>query len=523
MTSPRKRGLLAGLSAVAAAALLVIGGGSAAQAAPIVDLDPDATATLNIHKFEQGDVLGVEANGLEQTVDMEPMGGITFTAKQVPGIDLSTNAGWEAAANLTLAQAQADTAAVAGTSATTDGTGLAQLSGLPLGLYLVTETGYPAGVTPSDPFLITLPLTHPTNTSEWLYDVHVYPKNSTTGITKTVEDADSVKLGDTVTWTINGDIPKVAELSGYRIVDPLDSKLEYVSPARVSLTGGGTLETGDYSIDYFAATNSVSVTLTDTGLAKLAAAWQADATAQVQVEIDTKVIASGEIANHAVLYPNEHSFTWDPNDPGYQPPCAEGETENCTPPGEPGGPVPSDPVETRFGGFTILKQDAKDTTKTLEGATFRVFTSRAAAEAFAADPSAGGFVTITTGTGASAVEQSEFVSDADGLAAIDGLRYSNFADGEEVAEGDAGYQSYWLLETVAPAGFELLAEPIEFTVTDQATEITLPVKNVPHNAGFELPLTGGAGTTVLTVLGLLLLAGGVTAAMLSRRKTGQQS
>lgn len=515
MTSPRKRGLLAGLSAVAAATLLVIGGGSAAQAAPIVDLDPDATATLNIHKFEQGDVLGVEANGLEQTVDMDPMGGITFTAKQVPGIDLTTNAGWEAAAALSLAEAQANTAAVTGTTATTDGDGLARFAGLPLGLYLVTETGYPAGVTPADPFLITLPLTHPTNTSEWLYDVHVYPKNSTTGITKTVEDADDIKLGDTVTWTVNGDIPRVEALSGYRIVDPLDSKLEYVSPARVSLTGGGALAAGDYNVEFYAATNSVSVTFTDSGLAKLAAAWQADATAQVQVEIDTKVIASGEIENHAILYPNEHSFAWDPNDPNYDP-------DNPPGPGEPGGPVPSDPVETRFGGVTILKQDAKDTSVELAGATFRVFTSRAAAEAFASDPSVGGFVTITTGTGASAVSQSEFVSDADGLAAIDGLRYSNFANGAEVAVGDVGYQSYWLLETVAPAGYELLAEPIEFTVTDQATEVTLPVKNVPHNAGFELPLTGGAGTTVLTVLGLLLLAGGVTAAMLSRRKTHQQ-
>lgn len=514
MNNPRKKGWLASLSAVAAAALLVIGGGSGAQAAPIVDVNPDATATLNVHKFEQGDTLGDEANGLEQQVNMTPMNGIEFTVKQVPDINLTTNAGWEAAAGLTLAQAQTATAAVTGTSQTTDGDGLARFAGLPLGLYLVTETGYPAGVTPSDPFLITLPMTHPTDTNTWLYDVHVYPKNSTTGITKTVADADKVKLGDTVTWTILGDIPRVEALTGYRIVDPIDAKLEYVPTARVSLTGGGTLVGGDYMVTQN-ADKSVTVNFTSTGLAKLATAWQADATAQVQVEIDTKVIASGEIENQAILYPNEHSFQWDPNDPGYDP---------DNPPGtdEPGGPVPSDPVVTKFGGITILKHDVKDDTKTLSGAKFRVFTSKAAAEAYAANPNVGGFITITSGATGATTSTSEWTTLGNGQVVIDGLRYTNWANGAAVAEGETGYQTYWLLETVAPNGYELLAQPIEFKVTDQATEITLPVKNVPHNAGFELPLTGGAGTTVLTALGLLLLAGGVTAAMLSRRKTHQQ-
>lgn len=54
---------------------------------------------------------------------------------------------------------------------------------LPLGLYLVMETKSPDQVTtPCEPFLVSVPMTRVGNTnpkSDWLYDVHVYPKNKT--------------------------------------------------------------------------------------------------------------------------------------------------------------------------------------------------------------------------------------------------------------------------------------------------------------------------------------------------------
>lgn len=55
---------------------------------------------------------------------------------------------------------------------------------LPLGLYLVVETQSPASVTTRcKPFLVSVPMTRIGTTKpgeEWLYDVHVYPKNKTT-------------------------------------------------------------------------------------------------------------------------------------------------------------------------------------------------------------------------------------------------------------------------------------------------------------------------------------------------------
>lgn len=66
----------------------------------------------------------------------------------------------------------------------TDEHGMVQFTNLPVGLYLVIETGKPATVTePVEPFLVSIPMTRVTNDDnaqkQWLYDVVVYPKNST--------------------------------------------------------------------------------------------------------------------------------------------------------------------------------------------------------------------------------------------------------------------------------------------------------------------------------------------------------
>ena len=60
-------------------------------------------------------------------------------------------------------------------------------AGIPLGLYLVIETKTPDQVTtPCQPFLVSVPMTVKENDkdskyvpTDWLYDIHVYPKNKT--------------------------------------------------------------------------------------------------------------------------------------------------------------------------------------------------------------------------------------------------------------------------------------------------------------------------------------------------------
>lgn len=75
----------------------------------------------------------------------------------------------------------------AGTSMTTDTNGVAEFKELELGLYVVIETKTPPAVTKAvTPFLVSVPMTKvetdansKKTATEWLYDIHVYPKNST--------------------------------------------------------------------------------------------------------------------------------------------------------------------------------------------------------------------------------------------------------------------------------------------------------------------------------------------------------
>ena len=67
----------------------------------------------------------------------------------------------------------------------TDKDGIVTFENLPLGLYLVVESKKPVTVTEAvEPFLVSVPMTRigkdgTMTPNEWLYDIHVYPKNST--------------------------------------------------------------------------------------------------------------------------------------------------------------------------------------------------------------------------------------------------------------------------------------------------------------------------------------------------------
>lgn len=476
-----------------------------ASAAPVID--SDQTGSITVHKFEKpipegggnngggghgggghggggsnGSGNGGSGNNLSRVVPdttaLTPLPGIEFTIQQVNTIDLSTNAGWDAAHDLSGVFASSDPSGSitgagytlgAGQAQVTAADGTALFANLPIGLYLVTETNYPAGVTPSAPFLISVPLTDPDNQDNWIYDVDVYPKNSVSGAEKIVTDAPDVKLGDQVDWTITADIPNEAVIDGYKVVDQLDTKLTYVGATAQLEDGTPLIEGTDYVVGFDATTNTVSVVFTDDGRALLAARTQT----RVQVMVSTKVNTIGEIENEALVYPNAASF-------------------NITP-GQPGGPIVTPPVATKWGGMTLQKVD--ENAAALAGASFSVYTNEADAKA---------------GTNPVDIEgQSVFTVAGDGTLTISGLRYSDWANGAAVAPGDADYRTYYLVETTAPTGYELLAEPVSFLInsTTTAVGIDLSVKNIPSNNGFELPLTGGVGTGILYVAGALLVIG----------------
>jgi len=481
---------------------LAFGASTNAIADTVPLVDANQTGTINIHKFQQPTTMGkTPADGTQQdTTGLTPISGVEFTVQQVPGVDLTTNAGWVTAAGMTVADAQ--TAITDATPPvptpvvnTTISTGDASFTGLPLGLYLVTETSVPSGVTPGDPFLVTLPMTDPTDHSQWMYSINVYPKNAVTSATKTVTDADAVKLGDPVTFTITSDVPEVGAgdtIDGYKVVDVLDSKLTYTG-ASVALKNGAKVAEGtDYTVAFDSSTNTVTVTFTPAGLQVLT---DNDVANQVITVIKTAVNTVGEISNQAVVYPNKPSFDVQPPDPN-----------NPDEPPAPDAPIVTPPgVTTKWGNIDISKVDSV-TGATISGVTFELFLSQADATAQTNPVSIDGTTDWTT--------------DSTGAVTIPGLRYSGWANGAAVSDGQAGYQEYWLVETKAASGYALLATPVQVDVNAVDTVVT--IKNVPVTGNIALPLTGGtaaASTWLLYGAGVLVLAGVIVVVVRMRRRT----
>ena len=83
--------------------------------------------------------------------------------------------------------------------------------------------------------------------------------------------------------------------------------------------------------------------------------------------------------------------------------------------------------------------------------------------------------------------------------------------------------TYYLLETKAPEGYNLLADPIVITIVDTAGDgadaptVDIPVRHVENSSGIELPSTGGMGTTIFYTLGGLLVVGAAVLLVTKKR------
>lgn len=109
--------------------------------------------------------------------------------------------------------------------------------------------------------------------------------------------------------------------------------------------------------------------------------------------------------------------------------------------------------------------------------------------------------------------------------------------GNPVIKGLDDAVDYYLYETKAPAGYNLLSEPVHFKISaaynedgSNYTDMTVTVgaaaasntlsANVVNKSGSTLPETGGIGTTIFYVLGSLLVVGaGVV--LITRKRMGK--
>ncbi|PMC72157.1 SpaH/EbpB family LPXTG-anchored major pilin [Corynebacterium aurimucosum] len=355
---------------------------------------------------------------------------------------------------------------------TTGADGKVAFTELPLGIYLVEETGAPDGIVSGAPFIVSVPMVNEASNA-WNYDVVAYPKNTETKTEKTVKDADQ-NIQDAYSYTINADAPTWGEgkkLTAFRFEDQLDKRLDFQQVTEVK-AGDTVLEAGDYSVNNPAENgNKLVVKLTDAGLAKVKSGDKLSLTFEVKRK---EVGDTTELKNQAdVIFNN---------------PNTGNEVKDKT-----------NEVVTYHGKLKVVKKDGKETGKVLEGAEFELYQCTSATD-LGKDPlTVNGVNKWTTGE--------------DGTITIDGLHVTDFEDNKEAP----ATKKFCLKETKAPAGYAKLDKPVEIDFTreniaktgegDDPITLVSEIENVKEGTP-NLPMTGGAGVGILAAIGAAIVAAG---------------
>ena len=521
-------------AAIALAAGLAFSGSAGTVFAPVAQAQTlqtinNGTATLNIHKLVNPDQINETTNGKPANAQQlagagDPLAGAVFEVQKLD-LDLTTNAGFEAASKLT--PQEAANAEKDGNSfqMTTDANGLATRDGLAAGVYLVTEKSSQAledalkesneTLVPAAPFVVFLPMADSEAEDGWNRDVHVYPKNSKLKTEKTVVDVDKQPVkgeNEKLVYTINSDarvLPENRTYAEYNVVDSYNSK-ELLNAAITNVTlDGQKLEEGtDYEVvsgttGQATAPKVADATLTvsflPAGLSKLNSLSKSG---KVAVTLEGNVapivadggngLEDGEVTNEARTT-GKTLVTGDPSE----------QTEEFE--------TPESTVNSYFGAIQVVKKDEEG--NLLDGAEFDLYK-------------------IPSGKtcGPEARKDAQVVLEkfpvANGKAVINGLHVTDFVDNKSSID-----DTYCLVEVTAPKGYQLSDEhqALKLTTEDvtsnkqvdgagdaaQVFHVTKDIENkkLPE---FTLPGTGGMGVLALILAGLALLGGGAYAA---RRKT----
>ncbi|MBQ2392483.1 MAG: SpaH/EbpB family LPXTG-anchored major pilin, partial [Clostridia bacterium] len=140
----------------------------------------------------------------------------------------------------------------------------------------------------------------------------------------------------------------------------------------------------------------------------------------------------------------------------------------------------------KTNGFQIKKVDSENDT-VLEGATFELYDAQ--------DNK------VTFYTEDLKTTQTEITTGENGIAGFYGI-----------ANG-----TYYLVETKAPTGYELIGEKVEIVVEDgdYTSDIDKIIENVKSSTIINLPQTGGIGVEIVVIAGVLMM---IAAAFVIRRK-----
>ena len=423
--------------------------------------------------------------------------------------------------------------------AATDAYGHSAAEDLPLGLYLIVETGVPEMVTSTTaPFLVSIPMTSTgANGSEWIYDIALYPKNltglprldktvreakSSTGknngsaaITDGYADSATASAGDTVEYQIISTLPSITSsasyLSQYSFVDSLPAGLTYArndvviefyrEAACTNKIASWSADSEKFTVAYTSGANGTSVmtiAMSTAGLSEIntsSAVYTAESavnsgysdctmriTYAATLDSDSSLVL-GDTGN-----PNEVTLTWKRSNASYYDTLTDDATVYSF-----GLDVAKsfsdsrgDPTKVEF-----LLQNSTDSRylvgslNTTEG------------------------VWYVTGNTADASNATHFKPTAAGKLTIKGL------------EDD----SYTLTEVKTDSAYTLLKSPVQVVISKSGSTVTATVDgnavtmsavgtsghalapfSVINTRGFDLPQTGGNGNWLYPTVGLSMLA-----------------
>jgi len=376
------------------------------------------------------------------------------------------------------------------------------------GVYLVVEKENEAVVCPVEPFFVAVPGTNEDGTGH-KYTVTVHPKNTVEvgpeirkDVTQIGQDEDSFDINESHTWIIRSDIPAgIANAVKYVISDVLDYRLTLKNHFEVKVglknSAAGeetvTLVPGtDYTVSTSKAvdaegyqTDAFTVSLTQSGMRAVAKAAPVKTDYETRVYfaavIDSDAQLGVEIPNQAQLqYINETGIIYD---------------------------AQSDVPKVYTGGTGILKLDSSSG-EALQDASFKI-----ARDATAAEVEAGQSVALTVGEEEKQVVFVTFYTDEALTNAVQ--EHTTGEDGKILMYG-LGYGTYYILETKAPSGYNLLTEPVTVEI-DADSHLEEQIIKV-YNTKFLLPETGGIGTGIFTAFGVIFMGGALGLSLCCLRK-----
>ena len=175
----------------------------------VATINTSLKGSITIHKYEYNGTPDTKGTGETSDADKVPsdakaLEGAGFTIYKVADVnDLTTyysaNPTDLPSVNTYVENGKIKSAystSQVGEEVKTNAKGIAEFKTLDLGFYVVVETTTPDKVTtPVDPFIVSVPMTTKDG-DNWLYDVHVYPKNKTTygGVTLEKTGKNGTKL-----------------------------------------------------------------------------------------------------------------------------------------------------------------------------------------------------------------------------------------------------------------------------------------------------------------------------------------